>query len=69
VNQPTAPLGHRSRGNDLTQGDVGRGLFLLTAPMMLAVSSSIIVQMIEIGFIGQLALISWPRSRSPFRSP
>ena len=26
----------------------------LTAPMMLAVSSSIIVQMLEIGFIGQL---------------
>lgn len=54
MNQPTAPLGQRSRGTDLTQGDVGRGLFRLTAPMMLAVSSSIIVQMIEIGFIGQL---------------
>ncbi len=44
----------RQPGQDLTQGPVGRGLFRLTAPMMLAVSSSIIVQMIEIGFIGQL---------------
>ncbi len=39
---------------DLTQGAVSRSLFGLTAPMMLAVSSSILVQMLEIGFIGQL---------------
>ncbi|MEM9743794.1 MAG: MATE family efflux transporter [Pseudomonadota bacterium] len=39
---------------DLTQGGVAGSLFRLTAPMMLAVSSSIVVQMIEIGFIGQL---------------
>ena len=39
---------------DLTQGPVGRTLFALTAPMMVAVSSSILVQVIEIGFIGQL---------------
>ena len=39
---------------DLTQGAVTRSLFSLTAPMMLAVSSSILVQMFEIGFIGQL---------------
>ena len=39
---------------DLTQGAVPRSLFNLTAPMMLAVSSNILVQMLEIGFIGQL---------------
>jgi putative MATE family efflux protein len=44
----------RKSGQDLTQGPVARSLFRLTAPMMLAISSSIIVQMIEIGFIGQL---------------
>ncbi len=44
----------RKRGRDLTQGPVGSSLLRLTAPMMLAVSSSIIVQVIEIGFIGQL---------------
>ena len=44
----------RKPGQDLTQGPVARSLFRLTAPMMLAISSSIIVQMIEIGFIGQL---------------
>jgi putative MATE family efflux protein len=44
----------RPPGQDLTQGPVGRSLFRLTAPMMLAVSSSIVVQMLEIGFIGQL---------------
>jgi len=44
----------RKPGQDLTQGPVARSLLRLTAPMMLAVSSSIIVQMIEIGFIGQL---------------
>ena len=44
----------RQPGQDLTQGPVGRSLFRLTAPMMLAVSSSIVVQMLEIGFIGQL---------------
>jgi len=44
----------RQPGLDLTQGPVGPGLFRLTAPMMIAVSSSIVVQMIETGFIGQL---------------
>ena len=44
----------RKPGRDLTQGPVGSSLLRLTAPMMLAVSSSIIVQVIEIGFIGQL---------------
>ncbi len=44
----------RKAGQDLTQGPVARSLLRLTAPMMLAVSSSIIVQMLEIGFIGQL---------------
>ena len=44
----------RPAGQDLTQGPVGRSLLRLTAPMMLAVSSSIVVQMLEIGFIGQL---------------
>lgn len=39
---------------DLTTGDVNASLMRLTAPMMLAVSSNIIVQMLEIGFIGQL---------------
>ena len=39
---------------DLTQGPVATSLFRLTAPMMLGVSSSILVSMIEIGFIGQL---------------
>jgi putative MATE family efflux protein len=39
---------------DLTRGPVGVTLFRLTAPMMVAVSTSIVVQMIEIGFIGQL---------------
>jgi putative MATE family efflux protein len=39
---------------DLTQGSVATSLFRLTAPMMLGVSSSILVSMIEIGFIGQL---------------
>src|SRR6186997_1082991 len=44
----------RKPGQDLTQGPVARSLLRLTAPMMLAVSSSLIVQMLEIGFIGQL---------------
>jgi putative MATE family efflux protein len=39
---------------DLTQGPVATSLFRLTAPMMLGVSSSIVVAMLEIGFIGQL---------------
>ncbi len=39
---------------DLTQGPVGPSLFKLTAPMMAGVSSSILVSMLEIGFIGQL---------------
>lgn len=40
--------------SDLTQGPVGQTLFRLTAPMMMGVSSMILVSMIEIGFIGQL---------------
>lgn len=44
----------RKPGQDLTQGPVARSLLRLTAPMMLAVSSSILVQVLEIGFIGQL---------------
>jgi len=39
---------------DLTQGPVATSLFKLTAPMMAGVSSSILVSMLEIGFIGQL---------------
>ncbi len=39
---------------DLTSGPVVRSLAGLTAPMMLGVSSSILVSMLEIGFIGQL---------------
>ncbi len=44
----------RKPGQDLTQGPVARSLLRLTAPMILAVSSSILVQVLEIGFIGQL---------------
>lgn len=40
--------------NDLTQGPVAASLFKLTAPMMVGVSSHILVSMLEIGFIGQL---------------
>lgn len=40
--------------NDLTQGPVARTLFLLSAPMMMGVSSSILVQAFEMYFIGQL---------------
>jgi putative MATE family efflux protein len=39
---------------DLTQDSVPRSLFRLTAPMMIGVSSSILVSMLEIAFIGQL---------------
>lgn len=39
---------------DLTQGPVAGSLFRLTAPMMMGVSSTILVSMLEIGFIGQL---------------
>jgi putative MATE family efflux protein len=39
---------------DLTQGSVAGSLFRLTAPMMMGVSSNILVSMLEIGFIGQL---------------
>ncbi len=39
---------------DLTQGPVVPSLFKLTAPMMVGVSSNILVSMLEIGFIGQL---------------
>ena len=44
----------RQAGRDLTTGSVIPALLGLTAPMILAVSSSIIVQVVEIGFIGQL---------------
>ncbi len=40
---------------DLTQGSVSRSLYRLTAPMMLGVSSSILVHTLEMGFIGQLS--------------
>lgn len=39
---------------DLTQGPVAGSLFRLTAPMMMGVSSNILVSMVEIAFIGQL---------------
>jgi putative MATE family efflux protein len=42
------------RPNDLTQGSVTGSLFRMTAPMMLGVSSTILVSMLEIGFIGRL---------------
>ena len=40
---------------DLTTGSVPRALVGLTAPMVMGVSSSILVQTIEMGFIGQLS--------------
>lgn len=40
---------------DLTQGSVPISLAKLTAPMMMGVSSSILVQTLEMGFIGQLS--------------
>ena len=40
---------------DLTQGHVPLSLARLTAPMMMGVSSSILVQVLEMGFIGQLS--------------
>ena len=40
--------------HDLTQGRVSTSLARLTAPMMMGVSSSILVQTLEMGFIGQL---------------
>ena len=40
---------------DLTQGPVPLTLAKLTAPMVLGVSSSIVVQTLEMGFIGQLS--------------
>ena len=40
---------------DLTKGHVPVTLFYLTAPMIMGVSSSILVQALEIGFIGQLS--------------
>jgi putative MATE family efflux protein len=42
------------RPNDLTKGSVTGSLFRMTAPMMLGVSSTILVSMLEIGFIGRL---------------
>ena len=44
----------RNLQKDLTDGEVGRTLFLISAPMMMGVSSSILAQMVEIYFIGQL---------------
>jgi len=44
----------RKPGLDLTEGRVGPTLFRLTAPMMIAVSASIVVQVVEAGFIGRL---------------
>lgn len=41
--------------NDLTQGEVTTSLFKLAAPMMVGISSNILVSMLEIGFIGQLS--------------
>ena len=41
--------------HDLTQGRVSGSLARLTAPMVAGVSSSILVQMLELGFIGQLS--------------
>ena len=41
--------------HDLTQGPVSASLARLTAPMMAGVSSSILVQVLEMGFIGQLS--------------
>ncbi len=40
---------------DLTQGAVPLSLFKLTAPMIMGVGSTILVQALEIGFIGQLS--------------
>jgi putative MATE family efflux protein len=40
---------------DLTQGPVAASLAKLTAPMVMGVSSSILVQTLEMGFIGQLS--------------
>ncbi len=40
---------------DLTQGSVPVSLAKLTAPMMMGVSSTILVQTLEMGFIGQLS--------------
>ena len=40
---------------DLTNGRVSTALARLTAPMMMGVSSSILVQVLEMGFIGQLS--------------
>ena len=40
---------------DLTQGSVTASLAKLTAPMVMGVSSSILVQTLEMGFIGQLS--------------
>ena len=39
---------------DLTQGSVPLSLFKLTAPMTLGIAASILVQTLEMGFIGQL---------------
>lgn len=41
--------------SDLTKGAVPRALARLTAPMIMGVSSSILVQTLEMGFIGQLS--------------
>jgi putative MATE family efflux protein len=50
---PMQPMSAR----DLTQDSVSRSLFRMTAPMMVGVSSSILVSMLEIGFIGKLGTV------------
>jgi putative MATE family efflux protein len=45
------------KSRDLTLDSVPRSLFRLTAPMMVGVSSNILVSMLEIAFIGQLGTV------------
>ena len=54
---PCPPKTPDMSARDLTQDSVGRALFRVTAPMMVGVSSSIVVSMVEIGFIGQLGTL------------
>ena len=56
---PMQPMSAR----DLTQDSVSRSLFRMTAPMMVGVSSSILVSMLEIGFIGKLGTVPLAGSR------
>ena len=41
---------------DLSQGSISKSLLKLTAPMTLGITSSILVQTLEMGFIGQLGI-------------